>query len=133
MKEVFSTIMLNTKKIALKIINLLDDKKAEDIKLLNISKISSLADYFIICSGNSTIQIKAIADELEEKMETYGYKYLRKEGKANANWILYDYGEVIIHIFHHESRKFYNLERLWSDAQVVDISALKSKNELTEE
>ncbi len=107
-----------------KIVEFLDEKKAQDIEVLNIGNISYIADFFVICSGNSTTQIKALADYVQEKLEALGYSPSHKEGYASANWILLDYQEIVIHIFHHESRSFYNLERLWSDAKQVDIKGL---------
>lgn len=101
-----------------KVVEFLEGKKAKDISIINIESISILADYFIICSGTSTTHIKAIADELETKMEEIGYKYLHKEGYNTARWILFDYGDIVLHIFHEEDRKFYNLERLWAEGVV---------------
>lgn len=102
-----------------KIIGFLDEKKAKDINIINIEEISVLADYFVICSGTSTTHIRTLADELETKMEKSGYKCSHVEGYNSARWILLDYGEVVVHIFHEEDRKFYNLERLWSDGIVT--------------
>lgn len=104
-------------KMVEKAIEILDDKKARDIEVIDISEISSLADFFIICNGTSTTHIKTLADELEVKMGEAGYKYLHKEGYNSARWILTDYGEVVVHIFHEEDRSFYNLERLWTDGK----------------
>lgn len=101
-----------------KIADILEDKKARDIKIINIKEISILTDYFIICSGSSTTHIKALADELELKMEEAGCRYLRKEGYDSARWILFDYGDVVVHIFHEDDRNFYDLERLWSDGKI---------------
>ncbi|MDK2799410.1 MAG: ribosome-associated protein [Clostridiales bacterium] len=115
---------LNSEKLALKIVQILDDKKAKDIEVLDISNVSLLADYFVICSGNSTTQIKALADEVEEKLAELGYIPIHKEGYSSSSWILLDYGEIVVHIFHYESRSFYNLEHLWSDARSVDIQAI---------
>jgi ribosome-associated protein len=98
-----------------KITGIMDDKKARHINTIDIHGISILADYFVICSGTSTTHIKAIADELEFKLGEGGTEYLHKEGYDSARWILMDYGDVIVHIFHEEDRSFYNLERLWSD------------------
>lgn len=112
---------LGSDKIALKVVEILNNKKARDIELLDIKDISLLADYFVICSGGSTTQVKALADEVEEKMLELGYQPVHKEGYASASWILLDYGEVVVHIFYYESRAFYNLERLWSDARRVNI------------
>lgn len=104
-------------KIAQKAYEIMEDKKARNIEIIDISKISTLADYFIICSGTSTIHIRTIADELEQKMEEAGYNLIHKEGYESARWILLDFGEVVIHIFHEEDRSFYNLERLWADGK----------------
>ncbi|SHH66889.1 ribosome silencing factor [Sporanaerobacter acetigenes] len=108
------------------IVKACDDKKAFDIKVLNIQKISSIGDYFVIASGNSTSQVTAIADEIDEKMSKIGFGLVQKEGYSSARWILLDYGDIIVHVFHREDRSFYNLERLWSDSEEVDISLLIS-------
>jgi ribosome-associated protein len=97
----------------------LKDKKATDIKLLDIHELSTIADYFIIATGNSTTQVQAMSDELEDKMELAGYKMHHKEGFRNGRWVLLDFGHIIVHLFHDEERKFYNLERLWVDAKSV--------------
>lgn len=97
------------------------NKKAQDIKILNVGGLTSIADYFVICSGNSTVQVKAIADEIEEKMAEQGYCLNHREGYNNARWILLDYGDIIVHIFHTEDREFYGIERLWSDAEITSI------------
>ncbi len=105
--------------MANKAIESLKDKKAKDIKLLDIHELSTISDYFIIATGNSTTQVQAMSDELEEKMELAGYKMHHKEGFRNGRWILLDFGNIIIHLFHDEERKFYNLERLWVDAKSI--------------
>jgi ribosome-associated protein len=110
-------IVLGIDKIAQKAYEIMEDKKARNIEIIDISKISTLADYFIICSGTSTIHIRTIADELEQKMDEAGYNLIHKEGYESARWILLDFGEVVIHIFHEEDRSFYNLERLWADGK----------------
>lgn len=97
------------------------NKKALDIKILNVSGLSPIADYLVICSGNSTVQVKAIADEIEDKMAEDGYSLSHKEGYGSGRWILLDYGSVIVHIFHSEERDFYDLERLWADAEAIGI------------
>ncbi|HHW31889.1 MAG TPA: ribosome silencing factor [Clostridiaceae bacterium] len=104
-----------------KIIEILEDKKAKEINIINIRKISTLADYFIICSGTSTTHIRTLADEVEQKMHIYGYKLLGKEGYSSSRWILLDYGDVVVHIFNQDERKFYNLERLWYDGEQTSI------------
>ncbi len=92
-----------------------EDKKALDIKVLSISKLTPIADYFIIASGNSSTQVMAIADEIEDKMLEAGAEEIIKEGYQSGRWILLDYNDIIVHVFHKEEREFYNLERLWSD------------------
>ena len=97
---------------------ILEDKKARDIEVIDISEVSILADYFIICSGTSPTHIKTLADELEQKMGEAGYNLIHKEGYQSARWILLDFGELVVHIFNEEDRDFYNLERLWSDGRI---------------
>lgn len=98
-----------------------DNKKAFDIKLLDISNITTIADYFIFASGNNERQVMAIADEIEDKMYELGYDVMSKEGYRAGRWVLLDYGDIIVHVFHKEDREFYNLDRLWIDAKEIDI------------
>lgn len=105
-------------------VKILDSKKAKDIKVLEIEGISSLGDYFIVASGSSTTQVKALADELEFQLKGQGILPKRVEGYQSAAWIVLDYYDVIIHLFYEETRQFYSLERLWSDAPLLDISDL---------
>jgi ribosome-associated protein len=98
-----------------------DDKRAEEILALNMKGISLIADYFIICHGNSDRQVQAIADEMKEKADENGYHVKRMEGYDEARWVLIDMGDVIAHVFHREERSYYNLERLWGDAPLVDL------------
>lgn len=93
------------------------DKKARDILVLDLEGITLIADHFVICSANSTTQVQAIADGIEEKVEEQGIKLLRKEGYREARWILLDFGACVAHVFTEEDRRFYNLERLWGDAK----------------
>ena len=99
----------------------LNDKKAEDIKVIDISDISIMADYFIITSGNNPNQIQAMCENVKEKLGRAGYEYKQIEGYDTANWILMDYRDMIVHIFDKESRSFYNLERIWSDGKTVEV------------
>jgi ribosome-associated protein len=92
-------------------------KKAQDIVILDLEGVSLVADNFVICSANSTTQVQAIADNIEEKLEELGIKLLHKEGYREARWILLDYGYCIAHIFVDDERRFYNLEQLWGDAK----------------
>ncbi|MBT2656742.1 ribosome silencing factor [Bacillus sp. ISL-18] len=98
-----------------------DDKRAEDILALNMKGISLIADYFIICHGNSDKQVQAIAREMKEKAQETGYDVKRIEGFDEARWVLIDLGDVVAHVFHRDERSYYNLERLWGDAPHVDI------------
>ncbi|ABN52470.1 MAG TPA: ribosome silencing factor [Hungateiclostridium thermocellum] len=106
---------MESRELVEKIVSILEEKKAKDLNIIDIREISILADYFVICSGTSTTHIKTLADEVEEKMLEAGIELLHKEGYNSARWILLDYGEVVVHIFHEEDRQFYNLERLWAD------------------
>ena len=94
------------------------DKKARDIVIMDMQGISMVTDYFVICSANSTTQVQAIAEHMEEKMRERGIKTYHREGYREARWILIDFGTCIAHIFVEEDRYFYNLERLWGDAKV---------------
>lgn len=101
------------------ICKMLADKQATDIKIVEISGISDIADYFIICSGRSMPQVKAIFDHLEEQMEKNGKFALRKEGYTEGRWIAVDYGDVIVHIFHKDTRDVYALDTLWNNGSNV--------------
>lgn len=103
---------------------LLDSKKATDIVALDIRGVTSLGDYFVVASGSSTTQVKSLAEELEDKLSKQGMEPKRVEGERSAMWVLMDYSDVIIHIFNHETRDFYCLERLWADAPKLELSDL---------
>lgn len=111
------------KKVEL-IVNCYDDKKAHDIVAMEVGELTSVADYFVIGSASSSTQVKAIADEIEEKMEKAGFRAVHREGYNSAMWILLDYSDIVCHIFNDETRKFYDIERLWSDAKKLDIEKL---------
>ncbi|MBE6718174.1 MAG: ribosome silencing factor [Ruminococcaceae bacterium] len=106
------------------IVKTLDEKKANNLKLLRIDDKTILADYFVICGGNSNTQIRALAGEVEKKLEEMGITPHHIEGYNEATWTVLDYGAVIVHIFSREAREFYKLEKLWSDAEDIDISGL---------
>lgn len=101
----------------------LEDKKGEDVKVLDISHVSVMADYFIIANGNSESQVTALVDNVDEKMQEAGYTLKQQEGKGGT-WVLMDYGDVIVHVFDKENRLFYNLERIWNDGKVIDMENL---------
>ena len=114
--------MLSAKEVALAVTKALDEKKGIDIKLLRIEKISSLADYFIICTGTVNTHVKTLCDYAEYTMEQLGEPMLGREGHRGNSWELLDYGTIVVHVFTEEAREFYALERLWADAENVDIS-----------
>ena len=100
-------------------ITALEDKKAEDISIIDISEVSVLADYFLIASGSNRSQIQALTDSVEEKLGRAGYSPKQIEGYDTANWILMDYGDIIVHVFDRENRLFYDLERIWRDGKRI--------------
>ena len=102
----------------------LEDKKAKDVKILKTVEQTVLADYFVICSGSTAPHIKALVDEVDKQLSEAGEPPIRREGLRSDIWVLMDFGSVIVHVFTEEARKFYNLERLWSDSQEVTLSSL---------
>lgn len=102
----------------------LEDKKAKDIRIIDISNVSVMADYFIIASGTNRNQVQALADNVEEKLHDVNIHPRQIEGYQTANWILMDFNDIIVHIFNEEDRLFYNLEKIWLDGKAVDISEL---------
>ena len=113
--------MLSAKEVAYEVTKALDAKKGMDIKLLRINKISSLADYFLICTGTSNTHVKTLCDYAEYTLEELGEPMLGREGHRGNSWVLLDFGSLVVHVFTDEARKFYDLERLWADAESVDI------------
>ena len=99
----------------------LDDKKGINIKVIDISKVSTVSDYFVIASGNSKSQVTTLIDNVEEFLGKEGYDATQREGYATGAWVLLDYSDIIVHVFDRESREFYNLERIWRDGVEVDI------------
>ena len=106
--------------LAEKIVKLLDDRKAHDVKLIDIQDVTTIADHFVIASGNSTLQVRALCDIVEEGLEKEGIRPKHIEGRDDANWILMDYLDVVVHIFYHETREAYTLEDLWSKAPKLE-------------
>ncbi|MCM1266450.1 MAG: ribosome silencing factor [Bacteroidales bacterium] len=115
---------MDTKQIALLAVNALEDKKGEDVRIIDISEISTIADYFIIAGGSNKSQIQAMADNVSELLGKAGVTMRQMEGYRNANWILMDFQDVIVHIFDQENRLFYDLERIWRDGVPIEKSAL---------
>ncbi|TSB46790.1 ribosome silencing factor [Alkalicoccobacillus porphyridii] len=102
-------------------INAVDDKRAENIVALDMRGISPIADYFVVCHGNSEKQVQAIAFELKKVVQERGIEIQRLEGYDQARWVLLDLGDVVIHVFHKDDRLYYNLEKLWGDAPTIEI------------
>lgn len=104
--------------------NILDEKKAEDIKILDIRNISVIADFFIIAHGNNKNHVQALIDHVEDNLSNIGYEIKQKEGYSTAKWVLLDYNYIIIHIFDKENRFFYDLERIWSDGKELQLEEI---------
>lgn len=115
----------DSKKMACLAIDALEDKKAIDVKVIDIQGISVIADYFIIASGSNKNQVQAMSDNVSEMLGKAGYESKQVEGYNGANWILMDYRDIIVHIFSEEDRLFYDLERIWRDGRIVDADTLK--------
>lgn len=103
------------------VIEIVEDKKGRDVTLLNLKGISMVTDYFLIVTGNTTTQVKAITDHLDEKLPESGIPLLRIEGLPEGKWVLVDCGDLVVHVMTPETREFYNLERLWGDAEVLSF------------
>ena len=115
---------MESREMAKKICDALADKKGEDIKVINISEVTVLADYFIIASGSNPNQVQALVDNVEEQMYKAGYDDPRVEGYNTASWVLLDYNDVIVHVFSQDDRLFYDLERIWRDGKEIDVDSL---------
>ena len=120
--------MLTANEVALAVAKALDEKKGMDIKLLKIDHVSSLADYFLICTGTSNTHVRTLCDYAEYTMENLEEPMLGREGHRGNSWELLDFGCVVVHVFTDEARAFYNLERLWADAEQVDLSGVLLPN-----
>ena len=105
----------------------IDDKKGQDIKVIDIHSVSVIADYFVIASGTNSNQVQAIVDNVEEQLGRAGFEAKQIEGNRNSSWILMDYGDVIVHVFDEENRLFYDLERIWRDGKVLEIDEFLEK------
>ena len=113
--------MLTAKEVAYEVTKALDAKKGMDIKLLRINDVSSIADYFLICTGTSSTHVKTLCDYAEYTLDQLGEPMLGREGHRGNSWELLDYGSIVVHVFTEEAREFYDLERLWADAENVDL------------
>ena len=105
----------------------IDDKKGQDIKVIDIHTVSVIADYFVIASGTNSNQVQAIVDNVEEQLGRAGFEAKQIEGNRNSSWILMDYGDVIVHVFDEENRLFYDLERFWRDGKVLEMDEFLEK------
>lgn len=105
--------------------NALNDKKGEDIKIIDITGISVLADYFIIANGTSDSQVNALVDNVEEELHKAGFSLKQREGQASGSWVLMDFGDIIVHVFDKENRLFYDLERIWKDGRTIAVEELQ--------
>ena len=113
---------MTPKEMALLLAQAMDSKKGKDIRVLETDGLTTLADYFVLCSGSSAPQLKALADVGEKAMKDHGILPHHVEGHRGGTWILQDYGDVVVHVFDKEARAFYDLDRLWADAKTVDLS-----------
>ena len=113
--------MISTREVAARAVAALDDKKGVGIEILRIADITTLADYFIICTGTSNTHVNAMCDAVEASMDEINEPLVSREGHRSGTWVLLDYGSVVVHVLTEETRKFYDLERLWNDAEKVQL------------
>lgn len=116
--------MEQAKKMAQIAYHALEDKKGEDIKVIDITGISVLADYFIIANGTNESQVQALVDSVETELHKAGYSMKQREGHGRGSWVLLDFGDIVIHVFDKENRLFYDLERIWRDGREVSVEEL---------
>ena len=121
--------MLPSREMAEIAVKALDGKKGKEIKLIRIDKITTLAEYFVICTGTSNTQINALCDEVEKQLTEAGEEPLHREGYRGGTWVLLDYGDFVIHVMHQESREYYRLERLWKDCPSIDLQLEHAEGE----
>ena len=114
----------DAKSLAEAIAEVLDSKKARDIKVLYVEDKTVIAEYFVVCTGNSSTQVKALADEVVYQMGLCGVECLRSEGYDTATWILLDFGSIIVHVFQKDARNYFKLEKLWADAEEINIDSI---------
>lgn len=114
----------NSKDMVKLAVEALEEKKAEDVRVIDISSVSIIADYFVVANGSNKNQIRALVDEVEEKLGRAGYEVKQREGYGSDSWVLLDFGDLIVHIFDKENRLFYDLERIWADGTQIDPASL---------
>ena len=117
---------MTTRQFALKAAHLCLEVKAQDVIILNLKKLTTVADYFVICTGESDVQVKAIADKVKEELKKEGIRVWHDEGYKNRTWILLDYVDVVVHVFHRDARMFYSLEKLWGDAKIERVKDVEA-------
>ena len=115
---------MTPKEMAITAAKALDSKKGRDIQVIGVEHLTSLADYFVICSGTSNTQINALCDAVEKAVNEAGEPTLHREGYRGGTWVLLDFGSVVVHVFNHEAREFYSLERLWQDGTPLDMGEI---------
>jgi ribosome-associated protein len=120
---------MNVKDLMELVVKTVDDKRAENIAVLDMEGISLVADYFVICHGNSEKQVQAISKELKDVALENDIQLRRMEGYDHARWVLIDLGNIVVHVFHRDDRSYYNLEKLWGDANSVDVDAILAPQE----
>ena len=116
--------MKTPKEVAAIAVKALNDKKGIDIKLIEITDVSTLADHFLICTATSNTHVKTLCDAVDEALSNAGENALNREGHRSGTWVLLDYGCIVVHVFTEETRQFYDLERLWQDGKQVNINSL---------
>ena len=115
---------MTPKEMAITAAKALDSRKGQNIQVIDVESLTSLADYFVICSGTSNTQINALCDAVEKAVNESGEPTLHREGYRGGTWVLLDFGSVVVHVFNHEAREFYSLERLWQDGTPLDKSGI---------
>ena len=120
--------MKTPREMALLAARALSDKKGREIQVLEIGELTTLADYFVICTGTSNTQINALGDEVEKELTLAGEEPLHREGYRGGTWVLMDFGSLVVHVFTAEARKFYDLERLWQDGHQVNLAPVLGEN-----
>ena len=119
--------MLNAKELAMTAAKALDAKKGKEIKVIKIDQITTLAEYFVICTGTSNTQINALCDNVEKELSALGEEPIHREGYRGGTWVALDYACVVVHVFNDEARKFYSLEHMWADGEELDLSDVLTK------